>query len=130
MVPAAHRPGGGGLTGDGDEGVQAVDPVVLEDRRHRRAQPRRDVSGWRDAALCKGRPLSLWFPGPYDELAAHVAVAVCQQCPVRAECLRAALAEEAELSKAEMSGIRGGLLPSQRLTLAERGSVYRQRRSR
>jgi WhiB family redox-sensing transcriptional regulator len=45
------------------------------------------------------------------------AARVCDSCPVRQECLRAALAEEAGFGPKSRHGIRGGLSPSQRARL-------------
>jgi hypothetical protein len=47
----------------------------------------------------------------------EVARAVCRSCPVRSECLDAALVEEAELGPLEAHGVRGGLTAPQRAGL-------------
>jgi WhiB family transcriptional regulator, redox-sensing transcriptional regulator len=48
--------------------------------------------GWMAQAACRGRPEVSWFPLKGDTGAA--AKAVCAGCPVRAECLAYALAED------------------------------------
>lgn len=69
-------------------------------------------SSWQDRAECVNEPPELFFP-PGDSWLRHraqaaEAKAVCARCPVRAECLDAAIAEGDE------SSIRGGLTPRQR----------------
>jgi hypothetical protein len=41
---------------------------------------------WTARALCKGTPLSLWFPSRGNSDAARKAAAYCHVCPVQAEC--------------------------------------------
>ena len=62
--------------------------------------------GWEDSAGCRdaGFPLNAWFStGPVPEQL----VAVCDACPVRAECLTAAL------TRREKHGIWGGQSPDE-----------------
>ena len=69
---------------------------------------------WRRRALCHGRvALFLTEAGPD----AQYAQSVCLACPVREACLEAAMAEETGDSRSR-AGIRGGLTPVQRVTLA------------
>jgi WhiB family redox-sensing transcriptional regulator len=57
--------------------------------------------GWRSLAACKGAEPDLWFPEPGED--ARPALAVCDGCPVRRECLADAL------HAPEKFGIWGGL---------------------
>ena len=75
-------------------------------------------SSWRRWAACKGRPVSWWFPARGDTMLARAAVKVCEGCGVREQCLAEAMAEESGASATDVTGIRGGLLPAQRLKLA------------
>lgn len=79
--------------------------------RERHVRPlsllRRD---WAVDAACAGRDTALWFSS--DRFEQAVATFICKRCPVRHECLAAALAEEA--GQAAVYGIRGGLTSSQR----------------
>lgn len=60
---------------------------------------------WLDRAVCVGMP-SWWFERrKYD-----LAIAVCERCPVRYECLADALDTPAD----QDHGIRGGLTRNQR----------------
>lgn len=58
---------------------------------------------------CYGQDAELWWAE--DDAAKRIAVAVCQACPVRVECLEHALAVP------EKEGIWGGLLPYERKRL-------------
>lgn len=84
------------------------------------------VGTWRDQAACTEVDPDLMFPDskPADIQAAR---AVCAVCPVVAECLAAAMAEEGNTSKHNRWGIRGGLTPTQRRRLHERQAKRRTR---
>jgi Transcription factor WhiB len=69
------------------------------------------VSDWRERAACRGRDPTWWFGSPFEQA---VALRVCASCPVRIECLYAALVEEDGLRAAERFGVRGGMVPDQR----------------
>ena len=56
---------------------------------------------WRRAALCRDQPLAIFFPARGQS--SKPALAICGPCPVKADCLAEALAEELD------HGIRGGL---------------------
>jgi hypothetical protein len=62
-----------------------------------------DPSGtpWRQFALCRDHDAELWFPSATDSDAA--AMAICQACPVRLDCLGWAIAYN------ERFGIWGGV---------------------
>jgi WhiB family redox-sensing transcriptional regulator len=72
---------------------------------------------WRDRALCAQVDPDLWFPE--KGCSPRPAVRICQDCPVRAECLSYALAHH------EWWGVWGGLTYRERLDLsaAEPGRV-------
>lgn len=66
---------------------------------------------WSDPrAACLGEPLSTFFPENSGSRRDR-ALGLCRSCPVRAECLAAALEEEHGQPK---FGIRGGLTAKQR----------------
>ena len=56
---------------------------------------------WEDDAACRGMNPELFYPGQGESVAE--ARAVCEECPVRRECLSTALA------RPEMFGVWGGL---------------------
>lgn len=77
---------------------------------------------WRDHAACRGEDPELFFPvgttGPaLDQIDA--AKAVCQRCPVMAECLAWAL------KNGEPDGIWGGRTTDERRLLRRRPRVAR-----
>jgi WhiB family redox-sensing transcriptional regulator len=49
------------------------------------------VNDWRALAACRGRDPRVFFPRSHDQFAITVARSVCAGCPVRSECLHAAL---------------------------------------
>ncbi len=54
--------------------------------------PATDSPHWRDRAHCAAHPASIWFPDEtaplaWRKLAGRNATAICDACPVRAECL-------------------------------------------
>lgn len=65
-----------------------------------------DVPSWHAQAACRDRPDVTWFPERADDW--RPAVAVCNECPVRQECLQWAL------DHGEGIGIWGGLTARQR----------------
>ena len=78
------------------------------------------MSDWRDRASCVGLDGEGFFPtgtwqGPNESRQAYaVALRVCIRCPVREQCLDAALAEEGPSSRHNRYGMRGGMTPGQR----------------
>lgn len=57
--------------------------------------------GWRERALCRGKPTSIWYP---VELADQEAArAWCDPCPVRHDCLTEAI------ERNERDGMWGGI---------------------
>lgn len=72
-------------------------------------------SDWRDRAACQGMDTNLFFPETYkpvslpDQRRLRLAVATCEGCPVRLECLA-----EAMTSPRRTFGIWGGLNENQR----------------
>ena len=70
---------------------------------------------WRTQAACAGRSPSLWFPETSGQgEATREAKAVCNRCPVTAECLDHALTQP------EHHGIWGGLTEAERGLLTGR----------
>lgn len=69
------------------------------------------MAAWMDAAECRGEDTELFFPaGHRGEYTVQIkeAKAVCGRCPVRGECLQAAL------GRREKHGIWGGLTDDER----------------
>jgi WhiB family transcriptional regulator, redox-sensing transcriptional regulator len=69
--------------------------------------------GWRHRAACVGSDPAMWFPE--DDAGVAECVAVCEGCPVRQECLTAALVETR--GSYDEVGVRGGLTPAERKSL-------------
>ena len=68
---------------------------------------------WREAAACRGADESWWFAHPSSRR--HIAaIAICESCPVRRECLAASLVY------AEEFGMWGGLSSHLRPALVSR----------
>ena len=61
------------------------------------------VKRWQDDAACAEVGGDFWFPEVGNSRAVAAARAICADCPVRVECLRAAL------DNGESFGIWGGL---------------------
>lgn len=73
---------------------------------------------WDDHAACKGLT-DAFFPERGDSVGADAARRVClHSCPVRQQCLDAALQEEGSAGKSTRYGVRGGLTPNERHRLA------------
>lgn len=72
-------------------------------------EPDRYAAGddWRSDAACRGEDPALFFPGRGGSVDA--ALAVCDRCPVRAEC--------ADAGRTEYSGVWGGMSERQRRLL-------------
>lgn len=67
---------------------------------------------WRDHAACRGLPATLFF-SDYGADCSDQAIAVCERCPVAAECLDWAM------EAGEMHGVWGGTSPNRRRILAK-----------
>lgn len=46
---------------------------------------------WMDQGICRGMPTEMFFPPDGDKRAARLAREVCEDCPVRIDCLDYAL---------------------------------------
>lgn len=87
----------------------------MSGRRYFEGHPAGD---WAEQAACVGYPTRWWYPSAADPHRSHArqaltpqsqrAIAICQECPVRVECLGWAD------RSGEIDGILGGLLPHQR----------------
>lgn len=74
-----------------------------------------DTPAWMLEAACAGHDPGLWFAekgATYAE-----ALAVCEGCPVRAECLEHALDAEAGAHGSSRHGVWGGATPRERARL-------------
>lgn len=85
---------------------------------------------WRSSANCAGMNTNLFYPARGARLQYQQALAVCQACTVRTECLEAALDEETEhVGAKSIYGIRGGVSADRRYELLRargvRGSRFR-----
>jgi len=73
------------------------------------------IQRWRMKAACADVDTDIWFPADTNASpAARRAIAICQGCPVRTECLDHAMALP------EFHGIWGGLTAPQRHELRRR----------
>ena len=84
-----------------------------------------DRAGWRSQAACQHTELGLFFPIGSTGTAIReilAAKAVCQTCPVQAECLQFAFETNQE------SGIWGGKDEAERLSLRRAWRTARGRR--
>jgi WhiB family transcriptional regulator, redox-sensing transcriptional regulator len=76
------------------------------------------TADWFDAAACKGRDGSIFFPPTVTEkkedrlLREAAAKAICQACPVKDRCLTDAM------TKRDFNGIWGGLTEDERRALS------------
>jgi WhiB family transcriptional regulator, redox-sensing transcriptional regulator len=70
---------------------------------------------WRRAALCRDMGTAVFFPARGES--SKPALAVCGPCPVRADCLAEAIAEELD------HGIRGGLTARARIAARKAQAV-------
>lgn len=104
-------------------GPAVVEPPVVDPGPAINPDPR-----WHRRAACLGLPLEMFYPGKGqagDEDTA-IAAAVCRRCPVLAECLDAALIEEAGIGADSLYGVRAGLTPTERVRV--RGMRNREKR--
>lgn len=81
-------------------------------------RPRTDSLAWLEERNCRGADPDIFFPGKGQR--ATEAKAICNGCPVTAECLADAMAERVS----DDHGVRGGL------TREERKTIRRNRRNR
>ena len=66
---------------------------------------------WREIAACDGQA-----PAPFDDLTLE-GRRTCAACPVRSDCLEAAMIEEGRTRASYRAGLRGGLSPADRVAL-------------
>ena len=68
------------------------------------------IESWMSDAACVGKPLYWWFPRRFewDEPQTFKALAICNSCPVKQQCLDWAM------QRTDQHGIYGGLLPDER----------------
>jgi WhiB family redox-sensing transcriptional regulator len=71
------------------------------------------AGGWEDRAACLGMPTTLFFPETGQSAQARRAKTICDSCPVRVDCLEAAIATDSHHDH----GIRGGLSETARNAL-------------
>jgi hypothetical protein len=74
---------------------------------------------WELRAACRYEDPDLWFSHQHR----GEAIAICQSCPVREECLDAALVREAGVPKTYREGIVAGLSGPQRWRLARQRNI-------
>lgn len=75
---------------------------------------------WREYAACIGVPTEFYFvdvKGSDGGVETRMARKICESCPVRRQCLDAALYAERNVGPKLRFGIRGGLGPRQRANL-------------
>lgn len=74
---------------------------------------------WEDRARCREVGAALFFPDDDEGFVVYApARRVCASCPVRPECLEAALAREGDVGTKYRGGMWGGLSPGQRAAVA------------
>jgi WhiB family redox-sensing transcriptional regulator len=73
---------------------------------------------WKDRALCKGAPITMFFLTRGED--PKPAQALCQECPVRIECIEYALATDC------YEGIFGGLTHRGRVKFVRARMTARQ----
>lgn len=71
---------------------------------------------WAQDALCAQTDPEIFFPNKGESI--QKAVRICSQCPVRQECLDAAMEEESARSGYGRYGIRGGVTARERSRIA------------
>lgn len=77
---------------------------------------------WRDHAACIGLG-DLFLPRDEHHVDSTEPKRICGTCPVQQQCLDSALAEEGNVDQFRRAGVRGGLTPAERATLARHGYV-------
>jgi WhiB family redox-sensing transcriptional regulator len=79
---------------------------------------------WLDQAFCRYDNGDLWYPDSYTSprgmAQAAEAIRICHACPIRQQCLEAALAEEGGRTVDGRHGIRGAKTPLERLAIHRR----------
>ena len=79
-----------------------------------------DPAPWREAALCAQTDPDVFFPPPGGR-GGEPARRICRRCPVKAECLEAALAKP---QHEDEYGVWGGTTPKERRAIrAGRGAA-------
>ncbi|MGX1223180.1 WhiB family transcriptional regulator [Streptomyces ambofaciens] len=76
------------------------------------------VRDWEQLSACQGEDPDLWF----KDRSRGRAIAICNGCLVREECLTAVLAREDGMAKGHRLGIAAGLTGAQRWELARRNT--------
>lgn len=69
---------------------------------------------WQDQASCLGLDTNIFFPEGGGSTLPLTARRMCAACPVRVECLEAALEMEGATCRSERHGFFGGLSPNKR----------------
>lgn len=85
-------------------------PAKLDGRPPSLPRPTVDGQRWKQDARCKGMDPEVWFPDVGSKIESANLKAICNDCPVTAECLDYAM------RAGEREGIWGGLSPRQRRT--------------
>lgn len=83
------------------------------------------MAAWEAHAACREIGPETFMGGHYSPAEAAPAKDICRGCPVRRQCLAAAMAEEAGTSRASRDCIRGGLTPAERYRLDRRWQYRR-----
>ena len=74
---------------------------------------------WEQSAACTGADVNAWFPSTPNG-GAEAKRTCWNKCPVREQCLAAAMTEEHGAHRDRRHGIRGGLTAGERADLADR----------
>lgn len=76
---------------------------------------------WRELAECRDEDPELWYPSKGEFERRQIAIGICKRCPVRTECLQAALSTPRD----QDHGIWGGLSTNQRQWLRRSTAAQR-----
>ena len=75
---------------------------------------------WRTQAACLDHNPEMFFPDPADRDGEDEAIAICETCPVKADCLTDAMESETYRLTSGRHGIWGGKTPRQRYAMYRR----------
>lgn len=105
-------------------------PVWIIERAGELIEAGRVPQEWEAKAVCRGRNPNDYFPVGGDSSKYIALLRCCRTCPVAGDCLAAALLEERGVGRRYVHGIRGGMIPRHRVSLARmlglrRGDVDR-----
>ncbi|MEU2134949.1 WhiB family transcriptional regulator [Streptomyces sp. NPDC018352] len=75
---------------------------------------------WAERGACRGHGDIFLPPSTERDATPGPARQICAACPIRSECLAAAMKEEGRADHHGRAGVRGGLTPTERASIARR----------